>query len=187
MKLEPEVKKEIRLMAVGCAACSLVCVLVFLIIGKFDLSVVIGALVGFALAVGNFILMSLSIVKALETGDENAAKVKMHSSYIRRTIIMLAVMALSIAVDWINWIPVLLSVFYPRIIITVRNAVNTIKHKNDPPPQYDPVPEDEEEEKKDEFESFVSGFSKGPVPGNDKNKTSGGEEKSEKSDKSDEK
>ncbi len=89
-------------------------------------------------------------------------------------------MALSIAVDWISWIPVLLSVFYPRIIITVRNAVNNIKHKNDPPPQYDPVPEDDEEEKKDEFESFVSGFSKGPVPGEDKKK-SGGEEQSEKS------
>lgn len=170
MKLDPEVKKEIKFMALGCAACSAAVVLVFALIGKFELSVLWGTLVGYVLAVGNFILMSYGVVKALETGDEAAAKLKMRSSYIWRTIVMLAVMALSIAFEFVHWIPVLISVFYPRIIITARGILNNIRARKNPPPDYEPLPDDDEEEKTDEFEKFVSGFSKGSVPGVKKDK-----------------
>ena len=179
MKLDPEVKKEMRFMALGCAVCSAAVALVFIIIGKFDLSVLWGTLIGYALAVGNFCLMSFGIIKALETGDEAAAKLKMRSSYIWRTIVMLAIMALSIAVEFIHWVPVLASVFYPRIIITVRGLINNYKLKKSPPPEYSaPADDDEGEEKPDEFEKFVSGFSKGSVP--EVNKKSDGGDDSDK-------
>lgn len=165
MKFDPEVKKEIKFMALGCALCSAVVMLVFAFIGKFDLSVLFGALVGYVLAVGNFILMSYGVVKALETGDEASAKLKMRSSYIWRTIVMLGVMALAIAFEAVHWVPVLISVFYPRIIITARGIFNNIRARKNPPPDYEPLPDDDEEEKTDEFEKFVSGFSKGSVPG----------------------
>lgn len=164
MNFDPEVKKEIKFMALGCAVCAAVVMLIFVFIGKFELSVVWGALIGYVLAVGNFIFMSYGVIKALETGDEVTAKLKMRSSYIWRTIIMLAVMALSLAVDAIHWVPVLVSVFYPRIIITARGIFNNIKARKNPPPNYEPVPYDDDEEKTDEFEQFVSGFSKGSVP-----------------------
>lgn len=167
MKFDPEVKKEIKFMALGCALCSAVVMLVFVIIGKFDLSVLFGSLVGYVLAVGNFILMSYGVVKALETGDEASAKLKMRSSYIWRTIVMLAVMALAIAFEAVHWVPVVVSVFYPRIIITARGIINNIRARKNPPPDYEPLSDDEDndEEKNDEFEKFVSGFSKGSVPG----------------------
>ncbi|MGN1410854.1 MAG: ATP synthase subunit I [Eubacteriales bacterium] len=165
MKFDPEVKKEIKFMALGCALCSAAVMLVFVIIGKFDLSVLFGALVGYVLAVGNFILMSYGVVKALETGDEASAKLKMRSSYIWRTIVMLAVMALAIAFEAVHWVPVVVSVFYPRILITARGIFNNIRARKNPPPDYEPLPDDNDEEKTDEFEKFVSGFSKGSVPG----------------------
>lgn len=99
-----------------------------------------------------------------ETGDEITGKAQMRRSYVFRTVVMLAVIGVSIAVEFINWVPVVASVFYPRIIITARGLWRKYKTRNDPPPAYDPVPEDEEEEKTDEFEKFVSGFSKGEVP-----------------------
>lgn len=164
MKFDPEVKKDIGFMALGCGVCSIVVALVFAVIGKFTLPVLWGTLVGYVLSFGNFVLMSVGVLKALETGDEVMAKLKMRRSYVFRTVVMLAVIGVSIAVELVNWVPVVASVFYPRIIITARGLWRKYKTRNDPPPTYDPVPEDEEEEKTDEFEKFVSGFSKGEVP-----------------------
>ena len=164
MKFDPEVKKDIGFMALGCGVCSIVVALVFAVIGKFTLPVLWGTLVGYVLSFGNFVLMSIGVLKALETGDEVTAKLKMRRSYVFRTVVMLAVIGVSIAVELVNWVPVVASVFYPRIIITARGLWRKYKTRNDPPPTYDPVPEDEEEEKTDEFEKFVSGFSKGEVP-----------------------
>ena len=164
MKFDPEVKKDIGFMALGCGVCSIVVALVFAVIGKFTLPVLWGTLVGYVLSFGNFVLMSVGVLKALETGDEVMAKLKMRRSYVFRTVVMLAVIGVSIAVEFVNWVPVVASVFYPRIIITARGLWRKYKPTHDPPPTYDPVPEDEEEEKTDEFEKFVSGFSKGEVP-----------------------
>lgn len=164
MKFDPEVKKDIGFMALGCGVCSIVVALVFAVIGKFTLPVLWGTLVGYVLSFGNFVLMSVGVLKALETGDEVMAKLKMRRSYVFRTVVMLAVIGVSIAVEFVNWVPVVASVFYPRIIITARGLWRKYKTRNDPPPTYAPVPEDEEEEKTDEFEKFVSGFSKGEVP-----------------------
>ena len=164
MKFDPEVKKDIGFMALGCGVCSIVVALVFAVIGKFTLPVLWGTLVGYVLSFGNFVLMSVGVLKALETGDEVMAKLKMRRSYVFRTVVMLAVIGVSIAVEFVNWVPVVASVFYPRIILTARGQWRKYKTRNDPPPTYDPVPEDEEEEKTDEFEKFVSGFSKGEVP-----------------------
>ncbi len=166
MKLDPEIKKDVGFMAVGCGVCSVIVAAVFAVIGKFDMSVLIGTVVGYILAFGNFVSMTYGVIKALETGDENAAKLKMKSSYTVRTIIMLAVMGASIVLDFIHWVPVIVSVFYPRVIITARNVWRGITHKGGDEAVSEvtssaPSPIEDEEEETDEFEKFVSGFSKG--------------------------
>lgn len=198
MKLDPEVLGENRKMAVGCLCCSIAMAAGFLIARRFDLSVLFGLIIGYLLAVGNFFFMSVGITRALATGDEAAAKAKMRSSYIARTIVMLAVMALSLAVDRIHWLPVLASVFYPRIVLTARNLWSWYQAKKHPAPpdemddasdsgETDPdaLParslsledEEEEDERPDEFEKFVGHFAKGPVPGEEKKKDAAGDEK----------
>ena len=121
MKLDPEVVRENRIMAIGCLVCSLLMTLGFLIAGKLDLSVLLGVALGFALSFGNFFFMSVGITGALATGDETKAKRKMRLSYLIRTVILLGILALSLLTDRIHWIPVVAAVFYPRIIIAVRN------------------------------------------------------------------
>ena len=100
MKFDKEVIRENKKMALGCAVCSAVVVIVFAVFEKFDYTVLLGALVGWLLSFGNFFFMSVGVIRALSTGDENAAKIKMHTSYIVRTVVMLAVMAVAIIVDW---------------------------------------------------------------------------------------
>lgn len=168
--LEGEERKNLIKIAVGSAVLSGIVVLVFVIIGKFDYTVLIGALTGFVLSVGNFYFMSVGIIKALETGDENTAKAKMRTSYIIRTVIMLGIMAASFFIPFMNPIPVLLSVFYPRITIFVCDLFEKRKKSDEPSvPVKESAKESaedpEEEEESDEFEKFVKRFSKGPVPG----------------------
>jgi len=117
--------------------------------------------------------MCVGITNALALGDENAAKMRMRSSYMARTAVMVAVIAASLLIDWINPIPVLVSVFYPKIIVTVCDFWNVfvLRKDKDEPVSYEPVHDEDEEDEPDEFEKFVGRFSKGPVPGEeDKNK-----------------
>ena len=174
MRLEKEVKQNIFKMTVGSLLCSAAVVLAFLAFGRLDSAVLIGAAIGFLYAVGNFFFMCVGITKALSLGDETAAKARMRSSYMARTAVMVAIIAASLLLDWINPIPVLISVFYPKIIITVCELWNTyvLKKGADETVTYEPVPDDDEEAETDEFEKFVGRFSKGPVPGEeDKNES----------------
>ncbi len=174
MKLDKEVKQNIYKITLGSALCSIAVILVFFVLGRLDRAVLIGAAVGFLYATGNFFFMCVGITNALSLGDETAAKARMRSSYMARTAVMVAIIAASLLLDWINPIPVLIAVFYPKIIVTACDFWNifVLKKGKDEPVNYEPAPEDDEAEETDEFEKFVGRFSKGPVPGEEKKEDS---------------
>ncbi len=173
MKLDPEVAAGNRKMARDCLILSLLMAVGFLIVRRFDLSVVYGLLIGLALAVGNYYFLSVGVTRALSTGDEFWAKRMIRQSFVLRTAVMLTVIGVSVWIwtknEAIHWVPVVASVFYPRIVLGLRETWKWYRHRNDPPAEgpddaNEPEPE-EEEDGEDEFEKFVSHFSKGPVPG----------------------
>ena len=183
MDLSPEVKKEIRLMTIGCAICTLLVFAGFSLFGKFSLLLAAACVLGFVIAVTDFILLSFSVTAALETGDDIAGKRKLRSSRIIRTVVKLAILVGVILFlsngerDVLLCIPVVLGLFYVRILIAARSVINYFKLKNAPRiPDEDegeekipaPVEDDEDEEEEDEFEKFVGHFAKGPIPGQDK-------------------
>ena len=78
---------------------------------------------------------------------------------------MLGVIALSLLVDAIHWIPVVAAVFFPRVAILIRQWIESGKEKPDTEEIKDgaapsPAPAEEEEETEDEFEKFVGSFAK---------------------------
>ncbi len=131
MKFDAEVKREIHKISVGCCICTAVTMLAFLFMGRFNYTVAIGGALGLAVSVGNFYLMCEGVVRALDTGDESVAKLKLRSSYAVRTIMQIGVIALAITVDFISWIPVVIAVFYPRITITACNLWTRIARRKD--------------------------------------------------------
>jgi len=172
MKFDAEVKREIYKIAVGCCVCNVITMIVFLLIGQFDYTVALGGALGFATAFGNFFFMCVGVVRALETGDEAAAKLKLRSSYLARTVMQIGMIALALALDFINWIPVAVAVFYPRITIMVCNLWKMFVKKDALNEACDtetdisadatlPCEDDVDDEDNDEFEKFVSGFYKG--------------------------
>ena len=167
IKLDPEVAAGNRMIAKGSLILSLFMAAGFLIARRFDLSVVYGLLIGLALAVGNYYFLSVDMTRALFTGDEFRAKRMIRQSFVLRTAVMLTVIGVSVWIwtknEAIHWVPVVASVFYPRIILGVRETWKWYRHKNDPPAEgpddaNEPGPE-EEEDGEDEFEKFVGHFS----------------------------
>ena len=108
------VLKETRFIAVFVLLCSLLMQAVFLVIGMWDYTVLLGNLLGAALAVGNFFLMGLTVQKCL-TLEPDEAKKRM----------MLVVCMIGAAVPFCNTIAVLVPQLFPRIGVTVRGL--TIK------------------------------------------------------------
>lgn len=181
MKLDKEVIHENKKMTLGCLICTGLVMVGFLVAKQFDYTVALGGLVGWLLAIGNFFFMSIGVVKALETGDESSAKLKMRSSYIGRTVVMIAVMAVSLVVDWMHWLPVVASVFYPRIVITANNLLSLAKSRKKHLAGEDSEEgsatekiseqssrEEPESDEEDALDSFMKGFYKGVVPGEEK-------------------
>ena len=118
------VLKETRFIAIFVLLGSLLMQAVFLVIGAWDYTVLLGNLLGAALAVGNFFLMGLTVQKCLTMSPEDAKK-RMKLSQQGRLLMMLVVCMIGAAVPFCNTIAVLVPQLFPRIGVTVRGL--TIK------------------------------------------------------------
>lgn len=144
MTIQPVVKQETKKIALGVAVLSLLMIAVFLILRKFDLSVLLGAVIGSLAAVGNFFLMALSVQKAAdsmpplppEETEEDAgedkeekekplseeaknAKKRMQLSYTLRMLMMAAIAIAAVSLPFVNSWAALIPMLFPRIVISL--------------------------------------------------------------------
>ena len=92
---------------------------VFLIIGKWNISVLLGNLLSGAVAVGNFFLMGLTVQAAVNK-EEKQAKNMMKLSQSGRLLLLFAAAAIGVALPCFNTVTSLLPLFFPRIAIALR-------------------------------------------------------------------
>ena len=94
---------------------------VFLAIGQWDMTVLLGNLYGSAIAVGNFFFMGCAVAKALSLPAEEAQK-KMKLSQQSRMLILLVLCVLGGVAPFLHTIALLVPQFFPRIAVAVRGA-----------------------------------------------------------------
>ena len=129
------VKKEVRRVAVGSLILTAAMLVVFALLGRMNLSVLLGGLYGCLLAVGNFFFLGVTVKRIADT--ENAAdpeqiaqaKLKMRSSYITRTVITGALLIVGLAVFKFNWIACLLPMIFPRVAILAGQVITSRRVK----------------------------------------------------------
>ena len=143
MTIQPAVKEETKKIAIGVMVLSALMVAVFLILRKFDYTVLLGALLGSGAAIGNFFLMALSVQKVAsemsplpveeekteaegeEEGDKplspeakNARK-KMQLSYTLRMLMLAGIAVLAVLLPCFHSVAALLPLLFPRIVIFI--------------------------------------------------------------------
>ena len=135
MKPQKAVVQETRRIAIGTAVLCAAMLVVFLLLGKMTWPVALGALIGYAVAVGNFFAMAMDVQRVTENFDPNdeadlkRAKAKMRMSYNRRMLVMVLALGASIWFLKVNWIAVMLPQLFPRFVIQAWQLIQNRKAK----------------------------------------------------------
>ena len=125
-KVDPTVKTETRFIALVVLILMILMEAVFLIIGQWDITVLLGGLYGAAIAVSNFFLMGLTVQHCL-TLEPDEAKKKMKLSQQGRLLMLLVLCMIGAALSCFNTIALLIPQFFPRLGVTIRGL--TLKDK----------------------------------------------------------
>lgn len=121
-KVDPIVRKETVWIGTCVLIGSMLMQAVFLILRRWDMTVLLGNLLGAALAVGNFFLMALTVQKSLEMEPADAKK-RMQFSHSMRMLMLVVGCAIGAAVPCFHLIAVLVPLLMPRIGVGIRGAL----------------------------------------------------------------
>lgn len=122
--MDPAVKKETGYIALWVVLLSLIMEGVFLIIGKWDLSVLFGNLGGAAVAIGSFFLLAVTVSKAVSSGKPEQASQRVKASAGLRLIGAGGLCALLIGVFHTNVYATVIPLLFPRIGLFFRPAID---------------------------------------------------------------
>lgn len=118
-KIDPTVLKETKYMAVWILVLSVFMQAVFLMLRMWDYTVLLGnALSGLA-GVVNFLLMGITVQKAV-LKDEKDAKTAMQVSLLYRSLMLLVVTVLGVVLPVFHMWAVIIPLFFPRVAIAFR-------------------------------------------------------------------
>ncbi len=134
MKLQSAVKKETGIVAAWTAAGILIMIVAFFVLhmvmpdwAPFDIKVILGAIGGFAVAVGNFFWMAVTVQKVASITDDAKARSTMGVSYRYRTLLQFLWIILAIVIPVINPVSGILPLFIPSLMIKLRGILSAGK------------------------------------------------------------
>lgn len=134
MKLQDAVKKETGILALGTGIGVVIMFVVFFCLhmafptwAPFDITVILGGVCGFFVAVGNFFWMAVTVQKVASMDDEKAARSTMGVSYRYRTLLQLLWVILAIVVPVFNLVAGIVPLFIPSLFIKLRGIISAGK------------------------------------------------------------
>ena len=131
-KVDPTVRRETAYIAVVTLLLSMLMQIVFVIIGQWDFTVLLGNLLGGVTAVGNFFLMGLTVQRALADDQKQAAR-RVHASQSYRLILQGVVLVLAAVLNCFNLWAAALPLLFPRIGVQFRPLFLKQKDGGDTP------------------------------------------------------
>lgn len=127
-KIDKTVIKETKYIGSWIVLLSAVMEAVFLVLGKWDYTVLLGNILTGIAGVLNFLLMGITVQKAVEK-EEKAARAAMKVSQMYRTLFMLVVVIIGVVAPCFNIWAVIIPLFFPRIAIAIRPILDKAGRK----------------------------------------------------------
>ena len=118
-KVSDAVRRETLWVAAWTGGLCLVMHLVFALIGQWNTGVLLGSLLGFAVAVGNFFWMAMRIQKAVGLPEKDARRI-IQSSMMMRMLLLAGTMILGFTVAWLNGWATVIPLIFPSIAVKLR-------------------------------------------------------------------
>ncbi len=122
-KVDDTVRRESVYIAVCIIIGSVLMESVFLILGKWNITVLLGNILSGLAAGLNFFLMGLTVQRAVAENEKRAA-VSMRLSQTLRLFMLFAFAAVGVALPCFNSASSLIPLFFPRIAIALRPLFN---------------------------------------------------------------
>lgn len=116
------VYRETATIAIGTAVCTAVMFIVYFLLGKWDVSVLLGGLVGAILSIGNFFFMSLGVSLAAdkaEAQDVKAGQLLVRNSYMLRLVVLFVILFACAKSGLFNLFALVLPLVFVRPTLTV--------------------------------------------------------------------
>ena len=137
MQVQQATRRETVHITLGVLCFSAVMELVFFIIGRWELGVLWGNLLGGGFAVFNFFLLGLTVQKIAGETDPKRAKLKLQGSYTLRMLLTLAVVIVAIQVPVFVWPAAVIPLLFPRLTILAMQVLGMYKPEKNPPEKGD--------------------------------------------------
>lgn len=119
--MDTTLRETIKLLK-GIIVLDIIFIAIIYILGKFDISMFQGILIGSVYTLLNFRLIAVSLKRAVQMSP-GRAQIFASISYMGRLALTAAIILAAIKVDYINAFGVIVPMFFPKIII-VGSAIN---------------------------------------------------------------
>ena len=131
MKVDPTVKKETVFIGFVTLLLSALLESVFLIIGKWDITVLFGNLLGASVGVANFFFLGLAVQKAVKEEESRAQQIIKTSHTVRLFCMVLIIVAAVLIPQAFNMWATLISLLFATIAVYLRPLFNKVRKNKD--------------------------------------------------------
>ncbi len=115
---EESLKKDLKEIAISNFILNIIQNIVFLILGYWDLTVLLGSLWGYALSVLMLFLLARAVEKAVDK-DPKQSGMYMQSTYLFRTAVLAVGVYFAITLNGINWISTCIALVFTKVSIMI--------------------------------------------------------------------
>lgn len=130
MRLQGAVKKETVSVSLGVFILAAIMLFVFALAGKFNLSVLFGAVFGASVSALNFFLLGITVQLAAE-GSAKSAPAKVKLSYLARMLLMGAAVFFILKCSCFHSIAGVLSLFFSGVVVLALNILRRVKKRGE--------------------------------------------------------
>ena len=135
MDSRKQILRQTGEIALGVALCTGAMLIVYYAIGQFTTRVLYGAIVGFCLGVGNFLVMAILASRAADKAqaqDVSAGKALIQGSYLGRMILLFVILVVLVKVQLCDPLAMVIPLVFVRPVITVTELLIKKTSKEEP-------------------------------------------------------